>query len=96
MRSLLTIAQTLIAVAPVIADVVEQGNREGVYHAQYPLETVESLLVAGQFLFDEGIFQWTPEEMAARMTAFIHITETVLGAKPGSFQFLAGGHADER
>jgi AcrR family transcriptional regulator len=91
-----SIAQTLNAVAPIITEVVEQGIRAGVYQTLFPLETVEILLVAGQFIFDEGIFQWTPEEMAARMTAFIHITETVLGAKPGSFQFLAGGHADER
>ena len=85
------IAQTLNAVAPVIALVVEQGIKEGVYRTQYPLETVEILLVAGQFIFDEGIFQRTLEETAARMTAFVHLTETVLGAKPGSFQFLAGG-----
>lgn len=87
-----SITQTLNAVAPIMADIVEQGNREGVYHTQYPLETVEILLVAGQFIFDEGIFKRTPEEMAARMTAFIHITETALGAKHGSFHFLAGGN----
>ena len=90
-----SIAQTLRAVAPIIAGVVEQGNREGVYHTPCPLETVEILLVAGQFLFDEGIFRRTPEETAARLSAFIRVTETVLGAEPGSFQFLAGGHIDE-
>ena len=89
-----SIAQTLNAVAPIIASVVEQGIGEGVYHTKYPLETVEILLVAGQFIFDEGIFQWTPEEAAARMTAFIRVTETALGAQPGSFQFLAGGQAN--
>jgi AcrR family transcriptional regulator len=90
-----SISQTIRAVAPIIAGVVGQGNREGVYHAWRPLETVEILLVAGQFIFDEGIFQWTPEEMASRLTAFIEITETVLGAARGSFQFLAGGNFDE-
>ena len=89
-----SIAQTLHAVAPVMADVVAQGIQEGVYHTKYPLETVEILLVAGQFIFDEGIFQWTPDEMAMRMKAFVHLTETVLGAEPGSFLFLAGGHID--
>jgi AcrR family transcriptional regulator len=91
-----SIAQTIRAVAPVIAGIVEQGIREGVYHTRYPLETVEILLVAGQFIFDEGIFQWTPDEMAAKMTAFIHITETVLGVEEGSFQFLSGGHTSEK
>ena len=91
-----SIAQTLNAIAPIITEVIEQGIREGVYRTLFPLETVEILLVAGQFLLDEGIFQWTREEMGARITAFIHITETVLGAKPGSFQFLTGDHTDER
>lgn len=90
-----SIAQTIRAVAPIIASVVEQGIREGIYHTQYPLETVEILLVAGQFIFDEGIFGWTPEEKAARMTAFIRITETVLGAQQGSFEFLTGGQTGE-
>jgi AcrR family transcriptional regulator len=90
-----SIVQTIRAVAPIIAGVVEQGNREGVYHTRRPLETVEILLVAGQFIFDDGIFQWTPDEMAARLPSFIEITEAVLGAEKGSFQFLAGGNYDE-
>jgi len=90
-----SIAQTIRAVAPIMASVVEQGIREGIYHTQYPLETVEILLVASQFIFDEGIFGWTPEEKAARMTAFIRITETVLGAQQGSFMFLGGGQTGE-
>jgi AcrR family transcriptional regulator len=91
-----SIAQTIRAIAPIMAGVVEQGIREGVYRTRYPLETVEILLVAGQFIFDEGVFQWTPDEMAARMTAFIRIAETVLGAEEGSFKFLAGGNSGEK
>ena len=91
-----SIAQTIRAVAPIIAGVVEQGISEGIYRTRYPLETVEILLVASQFIFDEGIFQWTPDEMAARMTAFIRITETVLGAEEGSFKFLKGGQTGEK
>ena len=89
-----SIAQTIHAVAPIIADVVKQGIKEGAYCVPYPLETTEILLVAGQFIFDEGVFQWTANEMAARMTALVRVTEVALGAKPGSFQFLAGGHLD--
>jgi AcrR family transcriptional regulator len=91
-----SIVQTIRAVAPIMAGVVEQGIREGVYHTQHPLETVEILLAAGQFIFDEGVFQWTPAEKTARMTAFIRITETVLDAEEGSFKFLAGGNLVEK
>ena len=85
-----SIVHTIRAVAPLIAGVVEQGAREGVYRTEHPLETIEILLVAGQFIFDEGLFRWTPEEMASRMLAFINIAETVLGAQRGSFSFLGG------
>jgi AcrR family transcriptional regulator len=85
-----SLARTIRAVAPILANVVEQGIREGVYRTPYPLETMELLLTAAQFIFDEGIFQWSPEERAARMTAFIDLMENALGAAKGSFQFLAG------
>jgi AcrR family transcriptional regulator len=91
-----SIAQTVRTVAPIMAGVVEQGIAEGIYRTSYPLETVEILLVAGQFIFDEGIFHRTPEEIAGRMRAFINIAESALGAEPGSFQFLMGGNTDEQ
>ena len=81
-----SIIQTIRAMAPLIAGVVEQGTQEGVYRTEHPLETVEILLVASLFIFDEGMFKWTPEEMVSRMSAFISIVETVLGAERGSFQ----------
>ena len=86
-----SIVQTLHAIAPIMAGVVEQGIQEGIYSTQYPLESVEILLIAGQFIFDAGIFSWTPEEAQAKMLAFISITESVLGAAPGSFLFLIEG-----
>jgi len=86
-----SIVQTLHAIAPIMAGVVEQGIQEGIYSTQYPLESVEILLIAGQFIFDAGIFSWTPEEAQAKMLAFISITESVLGAAPGSFLFIAKG-----
>ena len=91
-----SIAQTVRTVAPIMAGVVEQGIAEGIYRTSYPLETVEILLVAGQFIFDEGVFHWQPEEIAGRMRAFINIAESALGAEPGSFQFLMGGNTDEQ
>ena len=90
-----SIIQTIRAVAPLMAGVVEQGAREGVFHVAYPLETVEILLVASLFLFDEGMFKWSAEEMAARMLAFVNIAETVLGAAQGSLQFIGGVDGDE-
>ncbi|MNI91786.1 hypothetical protein D3C73_1494970 [compost metagenome] len=49
---------------------------------------MEFLLAASQFLLDEGIFMWTPEEMLRKIQAFIHIMEVTLGAEPGSFAYV--------
>lgn len=83
-----SIIETIQAVAPIIATVINQGVAEGIYHVEYPLETIEFLLVANQFIFDEGIIKWQPEEFMTRAIAFTHITECVLGADAGSFDFL--------
>ena len=83
-----SIVETIKAIAPILADVVRQGMREGVFHTDYPQESIEFLLAANQFIFDTGIFQWAPEEMAARAVAFVHILELVLGAKEGSFAYI--------
>jgi len=99
-----SIVETIRAIAPILSGVVEQGIHEGVYNTPYPLETIEFLLAANQFIFDEGIFQWKPEEMTARVIAFAHIMELVLGTAGGSFDFILeslmpkskSGNADEK
>ncbi|MDR2586890.1 MAG: TetR/AcrR family transcriptional regulator, partial [Coriobacteriales bacterium] len=66
-----SITRTIQAVAPILAGIVAHGVQEGVYKTPYPLETVEFLLVANQFIFDSGIFRWSDEEMVARALAFV-------------------------
>jgi hypothetical protein len=76
------------AVAPVLAGIVKQGIREGIYKTPYPLETIEFLLAASQFIFDDGIFQWEKKDLKTRASAFVRIMELSLGAAKGSFRFL--------
>jgi AcrR family transcriptional regulator len=83
-----SITKTIQAVAPVLARIAEQGIRDGTYKTPYPLETIEFLLVANQFIFDRGIFRWNREELASRALAFVRIMELSLGAAKGSFDFL--------
>jgi AcrR family transcriptional regulator len=84
-----SVVQTLRGVAPVLAEVVRQGVTEGEFVTPFPLETVEFLLVANQFIFDEGIFDWTPAERITRARAFAGFMEITLGAATGSFDFIA-------
>lgn len=83
-----SLVETIHQLTPVITEVIEQGITEGAFHTPYPQETVEFLLVASQFLFDEGIFNWQPDELAKKAIAFVHILETTLGAKKDSFMYV--------
>jgi AcrR family transcriptional regulator len=80
--------ETILAFGPILAGVVEQGNREGVFHVAHPLETVQFLLAGSQFLFDAGLFDWTPHEQVAHASAMQAVIERALGAPTGSFRFL--------
>jgi AcrR family transcriptional regulator len=83
-----SLTETILALSPLLAEAVKQGISEGVFDTPYPLETVELLLAASQFLFDRGIFSWTTDDMLRRVEAFMYNTELLLGAEHGSFDYL--------
>ena len=73
----------LDGVVPVLADLVEEGNARGIFHAEYPLETTEMLVLYSVTVFDDH-FQQTHEQLMKRVRAFIYNTEKLLGAETGS------------
>src|SRR5690606_13134821 len=83
-----SLVETILQLTPVLTEVVQQGIDEGLFQTPYPQETVEFLLVSSQFLFDEGIFQWQPEELRLKVKAFTHMVETMLGAAKGTFDYI--------
>jgi AcrR family transcriptional regulator len=82
-----TLSRLVLALAPVLASVVEEGIAQGFFSAPYPRESVEFLLAAALTLFDDAFFEQTPQFLASRVPAFIAAMERILGAEPGS---LAG------
>jgi len=90
-----SLVESILRLTPVLTNVVEQGIEEGAFRTDYPRETVEFLLVSSQFLFDEGIFRWRPEELARKAAAFASMMEAALGAKRGSFGYMLGVMAKE-
>ncbi|UNK20690.1 TetR/AcrR family transcriptional regulator [Paenibacillus sp. N3/727] len=84
-----SLAQTILKLTPVLTEVIEQGIKEKLFQTPYPKESMEILLVASQFLFDEGIFSWQPEEIIQKIQAFIYNMEIILGAEKGSFSYVA-------
>ncbi|MGG3670658.1 TetR family transcriptional regulator [Bacillus cereus] len=83
-----SIAQSIIHLSPVLAEILEQGIAEGIFSTPYPQETIELLLSSAQVIFDEGLFQWKPEEMMRRVKAYIKMMEVSVGAKEGSFDYM--------
>lgn len=75
-------------ISPLLARVVREGMEQGVFHLEYPEEIVEYLLGASVFAFDEGLNEWSHEELKKRGLAFMALLETALGAEKGSFDFV--------
>ncbi|KAA0761756.1 TetR/AcrR family transcriptional regulator [Bacillus sp. SH5-2] len=83
-----SLVQSIIHLSPVLTEVLEQGIEEGIFSTAYPQETIELLLSSAQVIFDDGLFQWKPEEMMRRAKAYIKMMEVSVGAKEGSFDYM--------
>jgi AcrR family transcriptional regulator len=82
------LAVTITKLAPLYANVIEQGCQEGIFQVEHPLESAEFLLAGIQFLTDIGCYSWSQEELARRSLAIPTFLESLLHAKKGSFSFL--------
>lgn len=68
---------------PLLSEVVREGNRAGVFECEQIEERVKMILIISSRLFDEDDF--TENEV----TAFIDVTEKILGAQPGTMSFVS-------
>ncbi len=73
------------SVVPVITDIVEEGNRQGIFNTRYPAETTEMLILYSGIVFDDD-FDDSEERSRRRIQAFLYNTEHLLGAAEGSMQ----------
>jgi hypothetical protein len=80
-----SLVQTVKHLAPVIAKIVLQEKEKNVLSSDYPQESVEFFIAAGQFIFDQGLFKWNEEELFRRVMAFIDLMEKTLGVAQGYF-----------
>lgn len=84
----LTNVQTVLRLSPILGRIVEQGNAEGVFSVERPLETIQFLFTGAQFLTDEDMFGFSEHQLRVRRQVMQTIIEKALGAEPGSFQFM--------
>ena len=92
----ITNTQTVLRLSPILAAIVEQGNREEVFATARPLETIQFLLTGAQFLLDGGLFDFSEHEIQARREVAQDIIEKSLGAEPGSFGFMNPKSAERK
>ena len=83
-----SLTETILAISPAMAQIIQQGVDEGVYNTLYPQESFEFVYAGAQFMLDPGLFNWSAEDLVKKVKAFLHIIETVLGAEKGSFGFI--------
>lgn len=84
-----SLSETVRKLTPILQEVTQQGIREKLFATPYPKEAIELLLVSAVTLFDEGIFNWQPQEISQKIQGFIYAMETLLGAEKGSFAYVA-------
>lgn len=83
-----SLAKILLSLSPIIADIIRQGVQEKSFHCDKPQETAEIILSVYCFLYDPGIFAWTPEQLKSKASALAVLLEKGLAASKGTFQFL--------
>lgn len=69
---------------PLLAEVVSEGIRQGMFTCDYIEERVRMILIMSQHLFDNGNFG------EGDTTVFIDMVEKTLGAQPGTLGFIRG------
>lgn len=73
---------------PILVRIAEEGNKEGSFHVKYVQTTVEMILIAAQFMFDERYLAHQKEDNAKRLQEYVSIVESLLGAEKGTFEKL--------
>ena len=75
----------LTEVTPILAGIIEDGIREGLFNTPYPYETIEMLIAYTNTVFDDEIVKMTEDEKKRRIAAFIFNLERLLAAPKGTF-----------
>ena len=72
-------------VVPLITQLIEEGNEDGLFDSKYPQEAAEMILLYSSIAFDD-LAGLTPEEKERKSKAFICYTERILGARENSLE----------
>ena len=79
---------TMRQVPPILAGIIEDGIKEGLLETPYPLECMELAVIYLKTVLDDGVFELTEPEYAARIEAFTFHLERMLGVELGRLNFF--------
>lgn len=83
-----SMADIVHGLTPLLADILRQGDAEGVFVCDAPVEFAEIILSFLVFLLDPGLFSWTEAEVRRKLEVFSRYLEKGLSAPQGSLAFL--------
>ncbi|SEV83659.1 TetR/AcrR family transcriptional regulator [[Clostridium] fimetarium] len=73
----------------VLQEPVLEGIERDVFHMDYPMEGIESILLLGHMMFDCDVFQWKTEDFPRKIKAFLCNAERIMGTSVGELdEFL--------
>lgn len=78
----------LEVVTPLFTKIIEQGIGEGVFDCKYPDEVSKISVILSTLLFTDTMITMTVEEANRMITVFQNTAEVMVGAKPGTFDFM--------
>lgn len=83
-----SISESIQVLIPIIAEIVVQGNEEGVFRVAYPLTASQVIVTSMQILFNDAFVSGEREEKVKRLYEFSAVCESILGAEKGTLSFI--------
>ncbi len=68
-------------IAPLYANVFEEGNEMNEWQIPFPLEMAQIFLTITNFYLDDNLFNWSEEEMESKINACKYFLESLIGGK---------------
>ena len=80
-------ASLLAGINPILTELIEEGNQQGIFHTQYPEATVEMIILYANVAFDDlNLAGLTHEQRQRKIAGFIYNVERLMGMAEGSLQ----------
>ena len=77
----------LTGINPILTELIEEGNQQGIFHTQYPEATVEMIILYANVAFDDlNLAGLTHEQRQRKIAGFIYNVERLMGMAEGSLQ----------